>query len=68
MFAFADGSVRFLKDSTDCWQIDSSTGDPVGVTWDSSVRHYRMNAGARMPVYQALTTRKGGEAISADQY
>ena len=68
MFAFADGSVRFLKDTIDSWTIDTATGDPVGTAWDASVRHYRFLPGARIPVYQALTTRKMGEVISADQF
>ena len=31
-FGFADGSVRFLKDSISCWQYNPATGYPVGVT------------------------------------
>ena len=33
-FAFADGSVRFLKDTINTWAYDSTTGLPVGVTFD----------------------------------
>jgi prepilin-type N-terminal cleavage/methylation domain-containing protein/prepilin-type processing-associated H-X9-DG protein len=68
-FAFADGSVRFIKDTVDSWQINTATGDPIGVNWDSAARIYRLDpATGRMGVYQALTTRRGGEVISADQY
>jgi prepilin-type processing-associated H-X9-DG protein len=31
-FAFADGSVRFLKDSIQSWPFNPATGYPVGVS------------------------------------
>ncbi len=31
-FAFADGSVRFIKDSINTWPFNPATGFPVGVT------------------------------------
>jgi len=66
--ALCDGSVRFLKDSIDSWTIDSpqSQGRPVGAT---PVSPYGLDLnGAKVGVYQALSTRNGGEVISADQY
>src|SRR4051794_15121998 len=33
-FAFADGSVRFLKDTIQTWAYDSKTGLPTGVIFD----------------------------------
>jgi len=67
-FAFMDGSVRFLKDTIDTWRIDTSTGDPIGVSWDSSISTYVVGPGAKVGVFQALTTRNKGEVISADAY
>ena len=66
-FAFCDGSVRFLKDSIDSWQISPATSLPPGVTRDSS-RIYQVVQGAKIGVYQQLGSRNGGEIISADQY
>ncbi len=71
-FAFADGSVRFLKDSIDSWGINASTNLPVGVTtavngssafWDTT---YVVQPGSKIGIYQALSTKDGGEVISAD--
>jgi prepilin-type N-terminal cleavage/methylation domain-containing protein/prepilin-type processing-associated H-X9-DG protein len=63
-FAFADGSVRFLKDSINGWPFDP-TGKPTNVSYNSSTCLFSVNP---MPgVYQALSTRAGGEVIGADQ-
>jgi prepilin-type processing-associated H-X9-DG protein len=66
-FGFADGSVRFLKDSIQTWPYDNQTGMPVGVTFDPA-GPYKLDPAVRFGVYQALSTRSGGEVISADQY
>jgi prepilin-type processing-associated H-X9-DG protein len=65
-FALADGSVRFLKDSIQSWQLSPATGYPVGVTESNDV--FTMAPGTQMGVYQKLTTRAGGEVISSDAY
>lgn len=69
-FAFADGSVRFLKDSIESWPIDSASGGPVGVTGDFLyyTTLFKVAPGTRMGVYQALSTRAGGEVTGADAY
>ncbi len=69
-FAFADGSVRFIKESIDSWPIDRSTGAPVGVQQVSNFTYQGVPAQGfeRFGVYQALSTRRGGESIGADQY
>jgi prepilin-type N-terminal cleavage/methylation domain-containing protein/prepilin-type processing-associated H-X9-DG protein len=64
-FAFADGSVHFLKDSISSWPIDPNNGNfpdgialPAGLDWGT----------AKPRVYQALSTRSSGEVIGADQF
>jgi len=68
-FAFCDGSVHFLKDSINQWP-QATTGASVQPFSSNIV----VNAGntytvvANMSVYQALSTRAGGEVISSDAY
>ncbi len=66
-FAMADGSVRFIKDSIDSWPMDARTATPQGVIQDSNGL-FQLTGGARFHVYQALTTRKGGEITGSDSY
>ena len=60
-----DGSVRFIKDSVATWPFDPLTGYPSGASigpggfW-IDLPHPR--------VWQALSTRSGGEVVSADSY
>lgn len=66
-FAFADGSVRFLKDTIESWKIRTTDPiGPVGVTWDGAKNV--IAPGTYMGVYQKLSTRNFGEVISADAY
>ena len=62
-FAFLDGSVRFLKDSIDSWKVDPASGLPPGISFDPNGL-VQVDPGTRFPVYQALSTRNGGEVIS----
>ncbi len=64
----ADGSVKFIKDTVDTWALDPSTGVPRGVTLESGTSIYTPQPGAKIGVWQALGTIKGGEVISADSY
>jgi prepilin-type N-terminal cleavage/methylation domain-containing protein/prepilin-type processing-associated H-X9-DG protein len=66
--AFLDGSVRFLKDTIDSWKNDPNTGMPAGVTRTLNTRVYLVAPGAKVGVYQALSTRAGGEVVGADTY
>jgi len=57
-FAFCDGSVKFLKSSVNSW-------NPRAIQYSGGT--YTLN-GQAYGVYQALSTRNGGEVISADGY
>jgi prepilin-type N-terminal cleavage/methylation domain-containing protein/prepilin-type processing-associated H-X9-DG protein len=67
-FSFCDGSVRFIKDSIDSWSNQTSNGLPPGATLDPTTNVIVLSAGSKVGVYQALSTRAGGEVLSADQY
>jgi prepilin-type N-terminal cleavage/methylation domain-containing protein/prepilin-type processing-associated H-X9-DG protein len=72
-FAMADGSVRFLKETIQSWPVDSF-GNPTGVNGGGTMQPfdgttlYTLLPGTRLGVYQALSTRSGGEVISSDSY
>ena len=66
--AFVDGSVRFIKDSISTWQLNPTTGIPNSLVFNSSTAQYSVAQGASVGVYQALSTRTGGEVIGADSY
>ena len=59
-FAFADGSARFLKETIDSWPCDPATSLPIGVT-GTQPTPYHLDPKVRLGVYQALSTRDGGE-------
>jgi prepilin-type N-terminal cleavage/methylation domain-containing protein/prepilin-type processing-associated H-X9-DG protein len=77
-FAFADGSVKFLKDSISSWQLTNQGGNliPSGYTVTMLPGLFRPQAyftvsnpaAVRMGVYQQLSTRNGGEVVSSDGY
>jgi prepilin-type N-terminal cleavage/methylation domain-containing protein/prepilin-type processing-associated H-X9-DG protein len=63
-FAFADGSVHFLKETISSWPIDPARGMPVGVYGD--LEHpYVTSPETRFGVYQAISSRNGGEVVSS---
>lgn len=79
-FCFADGSVKFLKDSISTWQIQntggtsininpggSGNGYPIGLSRDSQ-GGFVLAPGTFIGVYQALASRGNGEVVSSDQY
>jgi prepilin-type N-terminal cleavage/methylation domain-containing protein/prepilin-type processing-associated H-X9-DG protein len=65
-FAFSDGSVRFIKESINTWAYNPATGYPNGVTDVNGI--YTLAPGTRFGTFQALSTRAGGEVVSADAY
>ncbi|HEY2159512.1 MAG TPA: DUF1559 domain-containing protein [Isosphaeraceae bacterium] len=62
--AFADGSVRFVKNSVSSWTFNGA--NPIGVTLASFI--YTVAPGTQIGVWQQLSTRNGGEVVSSDQY
>ena len=72
-FGFADGSVRFIKNSISSWTFMQGNADsygdssPDGIAFDSTNWLFTNN-GALLGVYQQLSTRNGGEVISSDTY
>jgi prepilin-type N-terminal cleavage/methylation domain-containing protein/prepilin-type processing-associated H-X9-DG protein len=72
--AFADGSVRFIKESINTMPFNQATGIPNGITaranggCTNSAPLYSLLPGNSFGVWQALSTRAGGEVISSDSY
>jgi prepilin-type processing-associated H-X9-DG protein len=66
-FAMCDGSVRFIKDTISTLPYDQTTLLPVGITQAPNTT-YIVAPGTQMGIYQALSSRNGGEVISADSY
>ncbi len=66
-FAFCDGSVKFIKESIQMAPMNNASGQglPNNVTVASGNIYTII---APLTVYQALSTRNGGEVISSDQY
>jgi len=73
---FADGSVKFLKNTISSW-VPGSTGQVPGWPNQLSLTNTFSNGSGtfgtyvytgQLPVYQALSTRAGGEVISSDAY
>lgn len=81
-FAFADGSVRFIKMSINSWSFAAGNADSYGDSMpDNTVfttvtatapatktGTYLLNNGALLGVYQKLSTRNGGEIINQTDY
>ncbi len=60
-----DGSVRFVKDSIQSWPSNPVSGNPAGASQNGQ------GAWVNLPpsgIWQALSTRSGGEVVSSDAY
>jgi prepilin-type processing-associated H-X9-DG protein len=69
-FAFCDGSVRFIKKRISSWTFNTNNVIgynifPDGATYQNYVAAFGT---AQLGVYQKLSTRAGGEVVSADSY
>jgi prepilin-type N-terminal cleavage/methylation domain-containing protein/prepilin-type processing-associated H-X9-DG protein len=66
---FCDGSVRFIKNSINSWPTTITAGKwlPANVVYNTNAT-YSLLPGTQFGVYQALSTRAGGEVISSDSY
>jgi prepilin-type N-terminal cleavage/methylation domain-containing protein/prepilin-type processing-associated H-X9-DG protein len=67
LFAFADGSVRFVTEKIDSWAIDTAAGLPKGVS-ESDDGFFTSSKENPFGIYQKLSTRAGGEIIPAGSY
>ena len=73
---FGDGSVKFIKNTVNSWTPGTSGIAPGFPNQLSLTNTFQNGSGTfgtyvvsgNMPVYQALSTRNGGEVISADSY
>jgi prepilin-type N-terminal cleavage/methylation domain-containing protein/prepilin-type processing-associated H-X9-DG protein len=72
--AYADGSVHFIKNTINSWPFATGNADsygdsmPDGVTFTASTYLWTTSSTVQLGVYQKLSTRNGGEVISADSY
>jgi prepilin-type processing-associated H-X9-DG protein len=68
--AFADGSVRFIKDTISSWPMNGQNGAPYGPRpfVDLAISAADVTSLIPLGVWQKLATRSGGETISSDDY
>lgn len=66
-FCFADGSVKFLKDTINTWRLVPPAYTPANVSFSVTTGVFSVGPPG-MGVYQALSTRAGGEMVGSDAY
>jgi prepilin-type N-terminal cleavage/methylation domain-containing protein/prepilin-type processing-associated H-X9-DG protein len=60
-----DGSVRFVKETIQSWPMDRLAGLPVGIRLNANGWYENIPTPG---VWQMLSTRSGGEAVSSDAF
>jgi prepilin-type N-terminal cleavage/methylation domain-containing protein len=68
---FGDGSVRFVKNSIDSWPFDTNSDWSPSLASNLQLQVLFVPyilPGAKVGVWQALSTRSGAECVSADAY
>jgi prepilin-type N-terminal cleavage/methylation domain-containing protein/prepilin-type processing-associated H-X9-DG protein len=65
-FAFCDGAVRFIKDTINTMPYNDDTCVATSVVYDGTL--YSVMPRSQFGIYQALSTRSGGEVMSGDSY
>ncbi len=68
--ALCDGSVRFIKETVQCWQNIPTApyGAPALMVYNGSNGVWTPQLGVQMGVWQKLATRNGGDLVSSDSY
>jgi prepilin-type N-terminal cleavage/methylation domain-containing protein/prepilin-type processing-associated H-X9-DG protein len=66
-FGFCDGSVRFVKETINSWKLVPPNFTPANVGFNVTTGIFTVGPPG-MGVYQALSSRNGGEVISSDAY
>jgi prepilin-type N-terminal cleavage/methylation domain-containing protein/prepilin-type processing-associated H-X9-DG protein len=64
-FAFGDGSVKFIKDAINSWVLGGGN-TPTSIYYSNGAWYFI--PGQPVGVFQQLSTRNGGEVVSADAY
>jgi prepilin-type processing-associated H-X9-DG protein len=67
-FAMLDGSVRFIKESVDCWTIDPATSLPPGLFQGGNPVLYSWGQDLHWGVYQKLATRNFNDLVVGGSY
>jgi prepilin-type processing-associated H-X9-DG protein len=65
---FCDGSVRFVKETVESVAFDAASGDVPAFRLDPTTKTYAIVPGAKVGVWQKLSTRNSGEIVGAGSF